>query len=220
MCKQFSISNVNSNNLVNLNRVFLMTSQEKIISYVENFVSLTEKEKIEVTSRFKEIKIKKRQLIVQPDFVAKCRYFVIKGALRAYVVGDAGEDHTIQFAIENWWISDYNSYINQQPANMFVIALEDCVLMQISFEDEQKLKALNHKFETFFRSMAERSTAFMQRRIITNLTKSAKERYDIFIKSYPKMVQRVPQYALASYLGITTQFLSKIRNQKTKLNKS
>jgi CRP-like cAMP-binding protein len=176
-----------------------MTSQEKVISYIENFVSLTEKEKIEVTSRFKEVKIKKRQFIVQPGFVANYRYFVIKGALRGYVVGDGGGEHTIQFAIEDWWISDYNSYINQQPANMFVIALEDCVLMQISFEDEQKLKTLNHKFETFFRSMAERSTAFMQRRIITNLTKSAEERYDAFIKSYPKMVQRIPQYALASY---------------------
>ena len=178
---------------------------------------MTEEEKIEFTSRFKETRIKKRQFIVQPDFVPKSRYFVIKGALRAYVVGDEGEDHTIQFAIEDWWISDYSGYINQQPASMFVIALEDCIVMQISFEDEQTLKALNHKFETFFRYMAERSTAFMQRRIITNLTKSAKERYDVFIKNYPKLVQRVPQYALASYLGITTQFLSKIRNQKTRI---
>jgi len=194
-----------------------MTSQEKITSYVEKFVRLTENEKIEFTSRFKEIRIKKRQFIVQPGFVPKCRYFVIKGTLRAYVVGDEGKDHTIQFAIENWWISDFNSYIHQQPASMFVVALEDCILLQISFEDEQTLKALNHKFETFFRYKAELSTAFMQSRIVTNLTKSAKERYDDFIKSNPKLVQRVPQYALASYLGITTQFLSKIRNQKNRI---
>ena len=194
-----------------------MTSQEKIASYVEKFVRLTENEKIEFTSRFKETRIKKRQFIVQPDFVPKCRYFVIKGVLRAYVIGDEGKDHTIQFAMENWWISDFNSYINQQPASMFVVALEDCILLQISFEDEQILKALNHKFETFFRSKAELSTAFMQSRIITNLTRSAKERYDLFIKSHPKLAQRVPQYALASYLGITTQFLSKIRNQKTRI---
>ena len=191
-----------------------MTSQEKIAIYVGEFVSLTDKEKIEFASRFKEIKIKKRQFIVQPGFVPKCRYFVIKGALRAYVVGDEGKDHTIQFAIEDWWISDYDSYIHQQPASMFVVALEDCILLQINFEDEQALKALNHKFETFFRYKAELATAFMQRRIVTNLTKSAKERYDIFIESYPKLAERVPQYALASYLGITTQFLSKIRNQK------
>jgi CRP-like cAMP-binding protein len=100
---------------------------------------------------------------------------------------------------------------------MFVVALEDCILMQISFEDEQALKALNHKYETFFRYKSELATAFMQRRIVTNLTRSAKERYDIFIKNHPTLVQRVPQYALASYLGITTQFLSKIRNQKTQI---
>jgi len=194
-----------------------MTSQEKIASYVDKFVRLTKKEKIEFASRFKETRIKKRQFIVQPDFVPKCRYFVIKGVLRAYVVGDEGKDHTIQFAIEDWWISDYDSYIHQQPASMFVVALEDCILLQISFEDEETLKALNHKFETFFRYKAELATAFMQRRIITNLTKSAKERFDDFIKSHPTLVQRVPQYALASYLGITTQFLSKIRNQKTRV---
>ena len=131
-------------------------------------------------------------------------------------MGDEGQEHTIQLAVENWWISDYNSYIYQQPASMFVVAMEDCILLQISFEEEQNLKASNYKFETFFRAMAERSTAFMQRRLITNLTKSAEERYDLFLESYPLIVQRVPQYALASYLGITTQFLSKIRNQKVK----
>jgi len=196
-----------------------MTSQEKVASYVEKFVRLTEEEKNEFTSKFKETRIKKRQFIVQPDFVPKYRYFVIKGALSAYVVGDEGKDHTIQFAVEDWWISDYDSYIHQKPASMFVVALEDCILMKISFEDEQILKALNHKFETFFRCKAELATAFMHRRIVTNLTKSARERYALFIESFPELVQRVPQYALASYLGITTQFLSKIRNQK-KLIKS
>ncbi len=103
----------------------------------------------------------------------------------------------------------------QQPATMFVIALEDCILLQISFEDEEKLKLINHKFETFFRTIAERAAAFMQKRIISNLTKSAEERYDLFLDKYPKMAFRFPQYIIASYLGITTQFLSKIRNQKT-----
>lgn len=103
--------------------------------------------------------------------------------------------------------------LSGQPANMFVVALEDCVALQINFEDEQNLKALNPTFQIFFRIMAERSTAFMQRRIITNLTKSAEKRYDLFQEQYPKMSFRFPQYMVASYLGMTTQFLSKIRNQ-------
>ena len=99
---------------------------------------------------------------------------------------------------------------------MFVIALEDCLLLEISYTDEAKLKAANHQFETFFRTLAERSVAFMQRRIITNLTQSAEERYESFIQRYAQFASRFPQYVIASYLGMTTEFLSKIRNQRVK----
>ena len=123
-------------------------------------------------------------------------------------------DSTIAFAIEDWWITDYNSYILQTPATMFVIALEDSIILEISYEKEQMLKQSNHKFETFFRIRAERTAAFMQQRIISNLTQTAEERYDRFMEKYPQIAERVPQYALASYLGITTEFLSRIRNKK------
>lgn len=189
-------------------------SQDKIIDYIQNIVTLTEDEALQFGTTFKEIKVRKRQFIIQPEFVAKCRYFVVKGAVKAYVIDNDGQEQIIQLAIEEWWISDYNSYMFQQPASMFVAALEDCVLLQISFEDEQKLKSINHRFETFFRTIAERAAAFMQRRIISNLTQSAEERYDLFLEKYPKMAFRFPQYVIASYLGMTTQFLSKIRNQK------
>jgi CRP-like cAMP-binding protein len=194
------------------------SGHEKIIAYIGKFVKLTDDEKNEFADRFKEIRVVKRQFIVQPGFTARSRYFVVKGALRAYVIGDEGQDHTVQLAIDEWWISDYNSYIFQQPASMFVIALEDCVLLQINFDDEQQLKASNYKFETFFRILAERSTAFMQRRLIVNLTQSAEERYNSFLEKYPQMAERIPQYAIASYLGMTTEFLSKIRNRKVKRN--
>ncbi len=193
-----------------------MGESADIIKYINQFVTLSDDEAREFISVFKEIKVKKRQFIVQPDFVAKKRYFIIEGALRAYLIGDEGQEHTIQLAIEGWWISDYNSYMFQQPASMFVMAVEDCTLLQISFDDESKLKASNYKFETFFRKIAERAAAFMQRRVINSLTKSAEERYDIFVKQYPSMVNRFPQYAVASFLGMTTEFLSKIRNKKAK----
>lgn len=191
-----------------------MNGQEQLISYIQRITTLTIPEANEFAGAFKEMKVKKRQFIVQPHFTAKHRYFVIKGALRAYVIGDAGQEHTIQLALEDWWISDYNSYMYQQPATMFVIAVEDCVLLQISHEEEWKLKAGSHVFETIFRTMAERAAASMQRRLITNLTQSAEERYEAFIDQYPAMVQRMPQYAIASYLGMSTEFLSRIRNKK------
>ena len=193
-----------------------MTGLHKLKEYIQKFELLNEVEVNQFISEFKEEKIKKRQYIVQPGFTAKNRYFVAEGAFRSFVVSDNGSDHTISFAIENWWITDYNSYIYQQPATMFVVALENSTIMRIDFDREQRLKKSNHKFETIFRTMAERGLAFQQRRMISNLTQSAEERYNLFIEKYPQVTQRLPQYVLASFLGMTTEFLSKIRNNKVK----
>lgn len=161
-------------------------------------------------------KIKKKQFIIQPDFTVKYRTYVVEGSFRSYVISEDGTDHTIQFAVDDWWISDINSYITQKPATMFAVALEDSIILQIEHDTEQRLKEEFHKIETFFRLGAERTAAFHQRRIIASLTRSAEERYNDFIETYPDLSQRLPQYALASYLGMTTQFLSQIRNRKLK----
>lgn len=191
-----------------------MTDFSTLIRYFESYILLTEEEKKLLVSSFKMTKVKKRQFIVQPDFVAKYRNFVLEGALRGYIVGDEGQDHTIVFAIDEWWITDYYSYIFQQPATMFVVALEDSTLLQIDFEAEQFLKRSNHKFETIFRMLAEKSFAHLQRRIMSSLSHTAEERYEHFAQKYPKVIQKIPQYAIASYLGMTTEFLSKIRNKR------
>jgi CRP-like cAMP-binding protein len=179
-------------------------------------VILNQDELDNMLSGFNLRKVKKKQFVIQPGFTAKSQYYVLEGVFRAYIIGEKGEDYTIQLAIEDWWISDYNSYISQTPATMFVVALEDSVILQIDYETEQQLKNSSHKIETFFRIMAERTAAFRQRRIISNLTQTAEERYDNFIEKYTHIADRVPQYALASYLGMTTEFLSRIRNKKTK----
>lgn len=186
-----------------------------IVEYINRFVTLTESEAEEFQAAFRAVKIKKRQFIVQPNFIVTTRNYVVSGSFRAYVVDADGHDHTIAFAIDDWWITDYNSYILQKPATMFVVALEDSTILELTYEKELALKTSNHKFETFFRIRAERTAAFMQQRIISNLTKSAEERYETFLTHYPQIVQRVPQYALASYLGMTTEFLSRIRNKRT-----
>jgi CRP-like cAMP-binding protein len=191
-----------------------MNEFDKLKTFISGFNLLTEEEIQEFSVAFVPAKIRKRQFIVQPGFTAKTRHFVTQGAFRAYVVSENGSEHTISFAIEDWWITDYNSYIFQRPATMFVVALEDSQLLKIEFEAEKQLKASNHRFETIFRIMAERGLAFQQRRLISNLTQSAEERYDQFLEKYPEIVPRMPQYALASYLGMTTEFLSRIRNRK------
>ena len=191
-------------------------SKEQLIEYVKSFVSLTDVESEEFLAHFEEVKVKKRQFIVQPNFTNKHRAFVVKGAFRSYTIDHKGQDHTLQFAIENWWVSDFNSYVYQHPATLFIVALEDSTILQIEFNKEQELKKSNHKFETFFRILAEKGLAFEHRRILFNLTHSAEARYDNFLLNFPNFVQRVPQYALASYLGMTTEFLSRIRNKRAK----
>jgi len=191
-----------------------MDNQHKISAYLKRLVDVTDEEAELFATYFTETKIKRGQYIIQPSFVAKHRNYVIEGAFKGFVIDKKGEEHTISFAIEDWWISDVNSFIYQQPATMFVGALENSIVLQIDFEKEKELKAMNHKYETFFRIMAERGSAFHLRRIISNLTHTAEERYDYFLEKYPVIAGRVPQYALASYLNMTTQFLSRIRKKK------
>jgi CRP-like cAMP-binding protein len=193
-----------------------MTEFEPIYSKIKNHLDLSDKETAFFVSHFANKKVKKRQFIVQPDYIAKHRNYVVKGAFRSYVIGNDGQEHTINLAIDDWWITDSNSFIYQKPATMFVVALEDSVLLQLDFENEQKLKLHSHKFETFFRTAAERGLTFLQRRITSSHTLTAEQRYEEFVNEYPQFLQRIPQYVLASYLGMTTEYLSKIRNNKLK----
>ena len=193
-----------------------MTEIQSLKNQLTEKYSFTEKEADFFVSHFTERKVKKRQFISQPDFIAKYRVYVVQGTFKAYVIGNDGQENTISLAMDGWWISDPNSYIYQQPATMFVEALEDSLILQLDFENEQILKSHSHKFETFFRTVAERGLAFMQRRLIASLTLAAEERYEQFAEKYPDFLQRVPQFAIASYLGMTTQYLSRIRKNQTK----
>ena len=196
-----------------------MNEYELLKKHIRNRVDITDDELETFTQNFKVVRVKKRQFVVQPEFIAKSRYYVVEGSFRAYIIGDDGNEHTIQFAIADWWISDYNSYIFQQPASMFIIALEDSLLLQINYEEEQILKNSKHVFEKYFRILAEQTAAYMARRVIINLTKTAEQRYEIFLSRYPDIVSKVPQYALASFLGMTSEYLSKLRKRRVSTKK-
>lgn len=193
-----------------------MDSLDVIVAYVEKYVPLTADEKDFFISRLKVTNIKRKQFISQPEFVPRYRNYVIKGAVRAYLRNNEGEEFTIALAIEDWWITDYYSYINQVPGILFVEALEDTIVIQIDYNSEQLLLEKIPKFERFFRIITQRSFAFLQHRMLSNLSKTAEERYDEFAGKYPAIVARIPQYVLASYLGFSTEFLSRIRNRRTK----
>jgi CRP-like cAMP-binding protein len=187
-----------------------------LVQYVERYIQLTGDEQLFLCSLLRLTPVRRKQCIVQPDFTCRYRSYVVKGAMRAYLVSNEGKEHTIALAIDDWWISDYTSYINQTPATLFVEALENSLLIQISYADEQRLMDVIPKFERFFRIITQRSFSFSQQRILCNLSKSAEERYEEFLAKYPDIANRVPQYALASYLGFSTEFLSRIRGNRAK----
>jgi CRP-like cAMP-binding protein len=192
----------------------MISDYHKIIQYINRHITLTPEEEIYFTDLVKVSKLKRKQYIVQPNFVCKYRTYVLNGAMRAYLVDNNGQEHTIAFALDDWWISDYSSYIFQQPATLFVEALEATTIIQLDFNAEQLLMETYPKFERFFRIITQRSFAFLQQRLLGNLSKTAEERYNEFIDKYPQIALRVPQYTLASYLGMSTEYLSKLRNNK------
>ncbi len=159
--------------------------------------------------------VRKRQFIVQPGFACTHQTYVQKGSFRGYLVTADGTEHTVQFAIEDWFISDFHSYIFQEPATLFVEALEDSAVQQIEYSHVETLCKTHHSLEHFFRLVAQKSFAFSQKRILSNFEMQAEERFLFFKKQYPQIEARVPQYALASYLGISPEFLSKIKRNST-----
>lgn len=191
-----------------------MEEFETIKSYVARHIDLTTDEQEYFLSLLRVIKVRKKQLIVQPDFVCKYRSYIYKGAMRAYLVDNDAQEHTIALGIDDWWIADYSSYIFQQPATLFVEAMEETTLVQIDYNAEQLLLKKVPKFEKFFRIITERGYAFLQQRLLSNLSKTAEERYEEFLQKHSKLAMKVPQYALASYLGMSTEYLSKLRNKR------
>jgi len=192
-----------------------MTEYVPILDNIKKYVDLNNEDEKQFISIIRETRVKKRQFIVQPGFICSHQTYVVRGAFRSYFVNDEGIDHTIQFAIDDWFISDFNSYISQTPASLFIEAIEDSIIHQIEYNEVEQLCTKNQKFEHFFRVVAQKSFAFSQRRVLSNLNKTAEERYLEFQSMYPDIVLRVPQYALASYLGMTPEFLSKIRKKIT-----
>ncbi|GAB3309574.1 hypothetical protein GCM10027511_22210 [Hymenobacter humi] len=167
----------------------------------------------ELTAAFTLRHVPKRELMVQPGVVADHRLYELQGAFRAYVVDPAGVEHTLHFAIDDWWITDLASYHSQLPATMYVVALEDSTVLQLNYATEQRLMQRSRRFETLFRLQAERAAAYHQRRLTSALTRTAEERYEDFRATYPAVVQRLPQYVIASYLGMSEEFLSRIRSR-------
>ncbi len=184
-----------------------------ILDTISRHIALTEEEKAFFTAQITVRKFKKKQFLVHAGSINRSTYFVNEGSVRAYYVDLNGHEHTIQLAIEGWWISDLQSFILQQPALLNVEAIENSLILEIPHEKLQVLYEKVPKFERFFRIITQRAFAAFQRRMLQNLSMSAEERYLAFQAQYPKLELRLPQKLIASYLGVSPEFLSKLKKR-------
>ena len=184
-----------------------------LIKYIKNYIELTDDDvaylEVHLTSR----KYLKGQFVLQQGDVCKTSSFILRGCTKMFYVDDDGQEHVVMLGIEDWWVSDIGSFINQSPADFNIQCLEDTELIQFHADTIEDVYERIPKLERFFRKILERGLAATQKRIIRNFSLTAKERYLIFRENYPSIEQRIPQYMIASYLGITKEFLSKIKGQ-------
>ena len=186
---------------------------QQLLEYIRQYVDLTPGEESTLLLKVKLKKFQRGQFVVQNGEVCKYENFVLSGCLRSFYTDNEGQEHVIMFAVENWWTADLGSFITQQSADLNVQCLEDSELIQIHYNDLQKLYLEIPKLERFFRIIIQKAFVAAQKRIVNNFSMGAMERYIQFREQYPNIEQRVPQYMIASYLGITKEFLSKIRNK-------
>lgn len=179
-------------------------------AHFEKITPLTDAEFDYILSHFTSRKLKKHQFLVQSGNVVACDHFVISGLVKAYFTADDGKQHILQFGMEDWWITDYQAYFGQTPATLDIDCLEDTEVLCLPFVNREKLCADLHKIEHFFRKKSNSGYIALQRRILTLMNNSAKERYEQLLQQYPSLFKRVPKTLIASYLGVSRETLSRL----------
>lgn len=157
--------------------------------------------------------VSKKQILLKAGEVCRFEGFVTKGMFRVYHIDKNAAEQILYFAIENWWITDIDSFTNERPSQLFIEAIEDSEVLLISKKDKEFAYANLPKIEKLFRVMTQKTHVALQRRMIDNLGKTADQRYADFIERYPQLFKRLSNLQIAAYLGISHEFLSKIRNK-------
>lgn len=180
-------------------------------TYFNNAFPLTPNEQELLPSLFTCRKIKRRGFVLQQGDV--CRYFsyVVEGCFRMYTIAPNGKEHNLEFAVENDWLCDLSSFYAETPSQVYIEAMETSIVLQIKRPDVIHLYSLYPKFNSSFRIITERKYIDLQQRVLQNISATAEERYQLFTQQYPQLINRLPAKQIASYLGITSEFLSKIR---------
>jgi CRP-like cAMP-binding protein len=191
-----------------------MTDYKNILKSISNFVNLNKDEADFFVSFLKQKRFKKKQFLVQADDPCKFDYFITKGLVKEYMTDFSGKDFILKFVQENDWTSDYDSYFTGKPAQISIEALEEIEVLMISYADIEILMKTYPVFEKCYRIYFQQVYSQLQVRLASSLMQTVEQRYNDFISNHFALSQRIPQHQIALYLGVSPEFLSKIRQQK------
>ena len=177
--------------------------------HFEKITPLTDQEFDYILSHFTTKKLRKHQFLIQEGDNVTNDYFVVKGLLKAYHIDKEDKEYILQFAMEDWWITDYQAYFSQSKATLNIDCIEEVEVLCLSLHNRDKICAELHKIEHFFRRKSNMGYVALQRRILSMLNSNAKERYEQLLSQYPNLFQRVPKTLIASYLGVSRETLSR-----------
>ncbi|MDR3712045.1 MAG: Crp/Fnr family transcriptional regulator [Puia sp.] len=186
------------------------TTQDILRAHIEEIVSLTDDEFERAFSAFTLRRLKKHQFVVQSGGLVDSEFFVVKGLLKASFTNEQGRTHILQFAMENWWVSDYLALNRHTYAALDIDCLEESVVLCLSRDTKANVCAASHKMEHFFRIKTGAGYVSLQQRILSLMNDDAQSRYAQLLKQYPSLFQRVPKALIAAYLGVSRETLSRL----------
>lgn len=184
---------------------------ENFKAHLKKFITISEEEFESVFSHFEVLEVKKKQNLLSETEIGKFKYFVVQGCLRKFFINEKGVEQTTEFAIENWWIADNEAFEHQKPSHFYIQTVENCTIIRIDFRSQEQLLEKHPVMEKYFRMVYQRAYAAAEKRIRYLYEMSKEDYYIHFSTLYPWFIQRIPQYLLASFLGLTPEYLSEIR---------
>lgn len=184
-----------------------------ILENIAKHINLTPEEQAHFLSKTTIEEHKAKSIVLNAGEICTKSYFINSGILRSFNINDNIVEHVLSFSCQGWWISDMYSYLTEKPGDLFIEVLEDAEVVVLTKENQEQLYHDIPKLERFFRILIENSLVANQQRLMDNLSLTAEERFEKFCSKYPTLIQKVPQKQIASFIGVTPEFFSKMKSK-------